>query len=305
MLSEKMRLMFFTKGTGLKKISLNPTQFYMYSVAFFLSIFFLVILAIYLFTGLFQNARIALLENEKDNLQKQLLTNKEKIALLNERMTEVERDGDVLRNSVGLPAIDKDIRQVGVGGSFASNVLDYNYLDEIGKTSVEIKMDIDKLEREIHLEKNSLNEINLKKNEQEMMSSHMPTIRPILGAIAKENFGLRMDPLIGKIAMHDGVDIPMPVGTKVLAPGDGVVKVAKTIYTPHTSYGMEIVIDHGFGYETRFGHLSKILVRPGQTVKRWQPIGEVGDTGRSTGPHLHYEVMNSGKPENPMYFILN
>jgi murein DD-endopeptidase MepM/ murein hydrolase activator NlpD len=305
MLSEKLCLMFFTKGTGFKKISLNPTQFYKYSVAFILSVFLFVALAIYLSTDLFQNARIAMLENERDNLQKQLLINKEKIALLNGRMTEVEREGDILRNSVGLPAIDKDIRQVGVGGSFASNVLDYNYLDEVGRTSAEIKMDIDKLEREIHLEKNSLNEIDLKKNEQDMLASHMPTIRPILGAVPKENFGLRLDPFLGKIAMHEGVDIPMPIGTKVLAPGDGVVKVAKTIYTPHKSYGMEIVIDHGFGYETRYGHLSKILVRPGQTVKRWQPIGEVGDTGKSTGPHLHYEVLYSGKPENPMNFMLN
>jgi murein DD-endopeptidase MepM/ murein hydrolase activator NlpD len=157
----------------------------------------------------------------------------------------------------------------------------------------------------MQLVRTSLNEVDATLKLQQQKAHQMPTIRPILGAAIRENFGLRMDPLLDKIAVHEGVDIPMPVGTPVLATADGVVKTAITLYTPHRSYGMEVVIDHGFGNETRYAHLSKILVRPGQRVKRWQTIGEVGETGRSTGPHLHYEVLSSGKPNNPMHYIIN
>ena len=306
MLNEKIRLMVFTRGTDLKQISLNPGQFYRYSAALAVSLIVVLTLLIHLITGLFHNVRITLLEKDRTNLQKELLLYKEKIALLNDRMTEVENTGDALRNAVGLTVIDQDIRQVGVGGSFSSNASDYNfYLDPINQTSAEVKIDLKKVEREIQLEKASLNEIDLRQQEQTDAAHALPSIRPILGANVNQNFGLRLDPFLDKIAPHEGVDIPMPIGTSVLATADGVVELARTIYTPYKSYGMEIVIDHGYGRKTRYGHLSKILVKQGQRVKRWQPIGEVGSTGRSKGPHLHYEVLNSDKPENPFYYIFN
>jgi murein DD-endopeptidase MepM/ murein hydrolase activator NlpD len=306
MLNEKIRLMIFTRGTELKQISLNPRQFYRYSAAFTVSLIVLLTLLIHLFTGLFHNIRITLLEKDRSNLQKELILYKEKIVQLNERMTEVEKTGDALRNAVGLSAIDQDIRQVGVGGSFSSNASDYNfYLDPINQTSAEVKIDLNKVEREIQLEKASLNEIAVTEQEHDDAARALPSIRPILGANVNPNFGLRMDPFLDKIAPHEGVDIPMPIGTSVLATADGVVELARTIYTPYKSYGMEIVIDHGYGHKTRYAHLSKILVRQGEHVKRWEPIGEVGSTGRSKGPHLHYEVLNSDKPENPIYYIFN
>jgi murein DD-endopeptidase MepM/ murein hydrolase activator NlpD len=306
MFNEKIRLMVFSRGTNLRQLSFNPKQFYGYSAALAVSLIVFLSLMIHLFTGLFHNVRITLLEKDRNNLQKELLLYKETIALLNERMTEVEKTGDALRNAVGLSVIDQDIRQVGVGGPFSANTSDYNfYLDPINQTSAEIKIDLNKVEREIQLESASLNEISMRQQEQANFAHSLPSIRPILGANVNQNFGLRIDPFLDKIAPHEGVDVPMPVGTTVVSTADGTVEVAKTIYTPYKSYGMEIVIDHGFGYKTRYGHLSKILVKPGQKVKRWQPIGEVGQTGRATGPHLHYEVLTSGKPENPMHYIFN
>jgi murein DD-endopeptidase MepM/ murein hydrolase activator NlpD len=306
MFNEKIRLMVFTKGTDLKQLSFNPKQVYGYSAAIAVSLIIFLTLMIHLFTGLFHNLRITLLEKDRNNLQKELLLYKETIAGLNERMTEVEKTGDALRNAVGLSVIDQDIRQVGVGGPFSANASDYNfYLDPINQTSAEINIDLKKVEREIQLEKASLNEISMRQQEQADFAHAYPSIRPILGANVIQNYGLRIDPFLDKIAPHEGVDVPMPVGTTVLATADGTVEVAKNIYTPNKSYGMEIVIDHGYGHKTRYGHLSKIMVKPGQRVKRWQPIGEVGQTGRATGPHLHYEVLTSEKPENPMHFIFN
>jgi murein DD-endopeptidase MepM/ murein hydrolase activator NlpD len=306
MFNEKIRLMVFSRGTELKQLSVNPRQFYGYSAAIAVSLIVFLSLMIHLFTGLFHSVRITLLEKDRNNLQKELLLYKETIAALNERMTDVEKTGDALRNAVGLSVIDQDIRQVGVGGSFSANASDYNfYLDPINQTSAEIKIDLNKVEREIQLEKASLNEITMRQQEQANFAHSLPSIRPILGANVVWNYGLRIDPFLDKIAPHEGVDIPMPVGTAVLATADGTIEVAKTIYTPFKSYGMEVVIDHGFGYKTRYGHLSKILVKPGQRVKRWQQIGEVGQTGRATGPHLHYEVLNSEKPQNPWVYILD
>jgi murein DD-endopeptidase MepM/ murein hydrolase activator NlpD len=306
MLNEKIRLLYFSKGTGLKQFSLNPKQFYAYSATVSFSVLLVLSIAIHLVTGLFHDIRIDSLKRNRDELQKELISMKEKIALLNVHMTEVENTGDMLRNAAGLPAIDKDVRQVGVGGPYSANIPEYPYFnDEVSRTAAEAKMDLNKIEREMRLERANLQEINQLLNEQKARAEQLPSIRPILGAHVLENFGLRMDPFLDKIASHEGVDVPMPRGTKVLATAAGVVKVAKTIYTPYKSYGMEVVVDHGYGYETRYAHLSKILVTPGQRVKRWQPVGEVGETGRATGPHLHYEVMHSGRPENPMFFMFN
>ena len=100
--------------------------------------------------------------------------------------------------------------------------------------------------------------------------------------------------------MHAGLDMAGNVGLKVYATGDGVVTIAQmSLY----GYGREIEIDHGFGYTTRYGHLSKILVKKGEKVKRGQLIGELGSTGRSTGPHLHYEVRYHDKAFNPLYYF--
>jgi murein DD-endopeptidase MepM/ murein hydrolase activator NlpD len=306
MLNEKIRVMMFTRGTGMKQISLNPKQFYRYSAALLVSVIVLLCLLINLFTGLFHSARITMLEKDRINLQKNLLLCKEKIAMLNDRMAGIEKTGDALRNAVGLTVIDQDVRQVGVGGPFSANTSDYNfYLDPVNQTSAEVDIDLNKIDREIQLEKTSLDEIAQTEQEQTRVAHAMPSIRPILGANVNPNFGLRLDPFTDKIMPHEGVDIPMPIGTAVLATADGVVETARTIYTPYKSYGMEVVVDHGFGRKTRYAHLSKILVSQGQNVKRWQKIGEVGSTGRSKGPHLHYEVLNSDRPENPMYYIFN
>jgi murein DD-endopeptidase MepM/ murein hydrolase activator NlpD len=112
-------------------------------------------------------------------------------------------------------------------------------------------------------------------------------------------FGQRLDPFTGEGAFHSGVDIAAPNGTKVEASADGIVLQAG----PNSGYGDEILIDHGFGLTTKYGHLSKILVVMGQEVKRGQTIGAVGMTGRATGCHLHYEVLVSETPVNPMRYL--
>jgi murein DD-endopeptidase MepM/ murein hydrolase activator NlpD len=128
--------------------------------------------------------------------------------------------------------------------------------------------------------------------------SAMPSLWPVHGQIT-DGFGKRMDPLSGEEALHTGIDISAPKGTEIEAAGDGVV-----VETGRESgYGNVIVIDHGYGIETKYGHLSGIYVVAGQEVKRGEVIGTVGTTGRTTGPHLHYEVLVYQTPVNPAQFL--
>lgn len=134
--------------------------------------------------------------------------------------------------------------------------------------------------------------------------AHIPAIQPLSSKYLKtmaSGYGYRRDPVYGTTKFHEGMDFSADVGTPVYATGDGVVKTAGW----ESGYGNSIVIDHGYNYVTRFAHLSKILVKPGQTVKRGDLIGNVGNTGKSTGPHLHYEVRYKGAPQNPVnyYFM--
>ncbi len=127
-----------------------------------------------------------------------------------------------------------------------------------------------------------------------------PTIWPVRGWITSP-FGHRISPFTGTLQMHEGIDICARLGTPVRATADGVV-----IYSGWKSdYGKLITLDHGYGYRTRYAHLSKIYVKNGQRVKRGEIIGAVGSTGRSTGPHLHYEVKVRGLPVNPKKYLLN
>jgi murein DD-endopeptidase MepM/ murein hydrolase activator NlpD len=146
----------------------------------------------------------------------------------------------------------------------------------------------------------SLKSVEKYVNQQNLQLAATPAIWPTRGYISGV-FGNRIHPFTGRYEFHAAIDIATQLGNKVIAPADGVVLVAET----RDYYGKMIIIDHGFGYVTRYGHLSGYNVREGQHVRRYDVIGYVGTTGRSNGPHLHYEVRYYDKPMNPMNFILD
>jgi murein DD-endopeptidase MepM/ murein hydrolase activator NlpD len=133
-----------------------------------------------------------------------------------------------------------------------------------------------------------------------MESGHntVPSIWPVRGQITA-GFGQRLDPFSGEGVFHSGLDISAPSGTRVESAADGIVLLAEV----EAGYGNEIVVDHGYGITTKYGHLSRILVVVGQEVKRGQVIGAVGMTGKTTGPHLHYEVIVNDTPVNPTKYL--
>ncbi len=127
-----------------------------------------------------------------------------------------------------------------------------------------------------------------------------PSIRPVDGWITSK-FGYRKSPFTGKRTFHSGLDISNKTGTKIITTANGKVSYA----APKRNFGNLVIIDHGYGRVTKYGHLQKILVKPGQRIKRGDVIALLGNTGKSTGPHVHYEVRINGVPTNPLKYILN
>lgn len=165
-------------------------------------------------------------------------------------------------------------------------------------------MDLDALARTMYLESKSLDELQSLARDKETMALSVPAIWPIDRRLMNSphigRYGYRNHPILGSYRMHTGIDLGAPRGTPVYVTGNGVVsKVA----SERGGYGNYIIVDHGLGYKTRYAHLNKSLVVTGQTVKRGEVIGEVGNTGRSTGPHLHYEVILMDKTVDPLNYF--
>jgi murein DD-endopeptidase MepM/ murein hydrolase activator NlpD len=131
--------------------------------------------------------------------------------------------------------------------------------------------------------------------------AHTPAIAPLKNIRMTSKYGWRKDPFTHFLVPHRGIDFAESRGAKVFATADGVVTLAKTVPT----FGRVIIIDHGYGYETVYGHLQSLYVYSGQQVKRGQIIGVVGNSGRSTAPHLHYEVRVDGNQVNPLDYVFD
>jgi murein DD-endopeptidase MepM/ murein hydrolase activator NlpD len=158
---------------------------------------------------------------------------------------------------------------------------------------------LDKLSAEATRQEQSLQELQAYFQEQTVRLASLPSVWPVRGFVTSD-FGQRLDPYTADRVMHAGLDIANDFGKEVMSPADGTVVFAGL----EGGYGNVLVVDHGYGLKTRYGHLSKILVKPGDHVKRGQTVAAIGNTGRSTGPHLHYEVRVNGVAQNPRKFIL-
>jgi murein DD-endopeptidase MepM/ murein hydrolase activator NlpD len=212
-----------------------------------------------------------------------------------------ERDEGVFREIFGAP-LPKSLRIAGVGGS--ERYQEYNGLTHAASLK-DIKSRIDLLKRKMYVQSKSYDELVQLVKEKEKMLAAIPAIQPVSNTDLKRmasGYGYRIDPFYKTRKMHWGMDFTAPKGTSVYATGDGVVV---KVITKRWGYGKHIIIRHGYGYTTKYAHLSSFKVRRGQQVKRGQVIGLVGSTGKSTAPHLHYEVEKNGKKVNPSNYYYN
>ena len=190
---------------------------------------------------------------------------------------------------------------MGMGGPSPSDIRDKlkSAKDDPGLVQ-QMKADVERLQSEAITQELSLAELEKNLQTKKEMMVHMPSLWPTMGWVTS-GFGFRTNPFSGLSQMHEGMDISNRVGTGVVAPSDGIVSDVGNDLV----YGKILVISHGFGMTSRYCHLSKTLVKAGQKVTRGDKIAEIGMTGRTTGPHLHYEVRMNGIPVNPMRYIVN
>jgi len=239
--------------------------------------------------------RHALWESEMELLDLQL-------DLYDQTLSGIEdRDDNVYRSIYGLSVIPDEIKNAGFGG-----VNRYEYLDRLSADS-DLKKSlrrIDVLTKRTYIQSKALDEVGELALGAGDMLSCVPSVPPILprkGSFrVSSSYGGRRDPVYGGYEFHAGQDFATAKGNPVYATGDGTVVVSHTRYG---GYGNEIVIDHGYGYKTRYAHLNTLEVREGMKVQRGDRIGTVGNTGKSTGSHLHYEVEYMGKKMNPMRYM--
>lgn len=208
-------------------------------------------------------------------------------------------DDNIYRSVLDLEPIASSIRDVGMGGH---NQVKKNNTRKDFELAVKTEQRLENLRSKLQIQVKSYEEIFEVANFKENYYNCKPAIIPISYkdyTYISSYFGYRVDPYYRTVRPHMGLDFPALRGSPVYSTGDGVVKLVK--YS-RRGYGKEVVIDHGFGFTTRYAHLHRIHVREGQKVLRGTQIGEVGNTGKSTGPHLHYEVRINNTPVNPKYY---
>ncbi len=281
-----------------KTISVSRKVFYAAGLALVLLLAFSVITTVRLVSVTVDKARLHNLRFENQMLRAEIEDLTQKVASLEKEMEKHVAFEERLRVLADLEPMDKDVWEVGVGGP--ELVRPAQALPPYGKRLTSLNEEVDRLLRQIRLQRDSFNQIldELRKKTNELR--FIPSIRPVDGGFISSRFGRRRDPFTGRMSRHEGVDFSTRRGAKVYATADGVVTMAKY----DGGYGLTVEIDHGNGIVTRYAHNAKLLVRKGQRVKRGDVIAYVGNSGRSTAPHLHYEVRVNGVPRDPLKFIL-
>lgn len=220
---------------------------------------------------------------------------------LEKQLSKLKEFDKKIRILANLEKGPESIPFMGMGGPSPSDYRERlkEQKDEKGLVQ-QMRSDVDRLNSEADSREMSLSEIErLLVNKKEMLV-HTPSIWPTLGWVTSD-FGFRNNPFTGLTQMHEGLDISNRQGTEVCAPADGIVSDIGNDW----AHGKIVILSHGFGITTRYSHLDKTFTKVGQRVKRGEKIAEIGSTGKSTGPHLHYEVRLNGIPVNPMRYILN
>lgn len=238
-------------------------------------------------------------ENRAQKIQ--LITLTQKINQINQKMVKLQEFDHKLRVMTNIEQSGQQDQVLGLGGSNIGTFRSDYQLEEIHKGLIQqMHKSLENIETEIAVASISQAELRNFLREQKSILACTPSIKPAQGWFSS-GFGYRISPFTNRREFHKGLDIASRIGTPVIAPADGlVVFVGK-----EGNFGKMIAVNHGYNLTTRYGHLYKYRVKKGQYVRRGQIVAEVGKSGRCTGPHLHYEVLLSGVPVNPLRYILN
>lgn len=234
------------------------------------------------------------------NLQYEIL--EQRFGLATKVLRDIERrDDNIYRVIFEAEPIPETVREAGYGG-----INKYRELEGFENSDLMVNANIkmDKLEKQLYIQSKSFDEIFKLAKSKNVLLASIPGIQPVKStqSTIASGFGFRIHPIYKTTMMHTGMDFTAPIGTPIFATGNGTIE--STEYNGR-GYGNNVVISHGFGYKTLYGHMSRFNVRAGQRINRGDIIGYVGNTGSSTGPHVHYEVIRNGEKINPVNFFYN
>ncbi len=251
----------------------------------------------------FESPKERILNREIDQFKLQYQLLNDRINVFENILADMqERDDNIYRVIFEADPIPRPIRDAAFGGTDRyAHLAGYQNSELMSRTLQRI----DQLASQLYVQSKSYDEVfQMALNKADMLSS-IPAIVPVElnnRTRLSSGYGMRIHPIYKTMRMHHGVDFTAEIGTPIYSPGNGIVTRAER---NRHGYGLLIEIDHGYGYVTRYAHLSKMEVRTGQEVVRGEIIGRVGNTGSSTAPHLHYEVHRNGRTVNPVYYFFN
>ena len=299
----KTKYKYNTKSLSYEEVEINFKHRILKVLSYLGTSALIAIVFIFVFFNYFNSPKEIILKRELDQLTFQYDMLDHRMNQITDVLADLEdRDNNIYRTIFEADPIPDNIRKAGFGGvDKYKNLQGFSNSDLMVRTSKKL----DQLAKQLYIQSKSFDDVGkLAKNKAQMLAS-IPAIQPLANTDLKRmasGFGYRTHPIYKTRLLHTGMDFTASVGTEIYATGDGkVVEVKKE----SRGYGYHIVIDHGYGYKTLYAHMSKFAVKSGQKIKRGDVIGYVGNTGTSTAPHLHYEVLKNGAKINPVNFFYN
>lgn len=299
----KIRYQFNTKSLKIEKIHVTGKQRLKRVLSVLASGLVFATAVLVLAYNFIESPKERILQREIDQYELQFKILNDRLGQVQNVITDLQdRDDNIYRVIFESEPIPSSVRKAGFGGADRYSKFEGFRNSEI-ITNTTKKLDL--ITSQLYVQSKSFDEVfALAKRKEELLAS-IPAIQPVSNKDLRRigsYFGYRTDPFYKVTKFHEGIDFTASVGTDIYSTGDGVVtKVERS----RGGYGNSIIINHGFGYETVYAHMSKMDVRRGEKVKRGQVIGHVGNTGKSTSPHLHYEVRKGGKAIDPINFFFN
>ena len=299
----RIKYYYDTESCKYERIKVSTWDIILNLLGFFSVSLIIAVAIVILFSTYFEPPQETLLKKENRELMLYYELLDKEVNDLKQMMSALqERDDNVYRVIFEADPIPSSIRQAGVGGAERyKDLLDSDLVRE--ELILNNLTKVDQLKKQMYIQTKSYDEILLMAKNKSKLLAATPAIQPIsnkeLTRLAS-GYGMRTHPIYKVRRMHYGIDFTAPRGTPIFATGDGVVD---RVIRQFGGYGREIIIDHGFGYKTRYAHMQDFEVKKGDKVKRGDRIGTVGNTGLSTAPHLHYEVIKDNKPVNPVHYF--
>jgi len=286
-----------SEGSHLKSHMLSKQRLILYLFGVILGILLLAILLAHTILQLELGYQSQDLKRENSRLRQRFSEWEQRLAEMDASMEDIQKRNRQIRITASMETPEMEY---GVGGSENTQRAGLLEIPDV----IKIEHDISRLRAEMNWQHMSTAEIERILSTKIQEIADYPSIRPVRGGWITSHFGKRSDPFTGIEEDHLGLDISVRPDSEVRATGAGRIKQINTRVVKNKGYGKYIIVDHGYGYESLYAHLSEIFVKPGQRVKRWDLIGLSGNTGKSTAPHIHYEVHYKSKATNPLDFLL-